>query len=90
MTKAELVAFMAEEAGLTKADAERALNAMAEGVKKGLKKEGEVKLTGFVSFTAKKKPAKMGRNPRTGAPVKIAARVAVTVKAGSKLKEALN
>ena len=90
MTKAELVAFMAEEAGLTKADAERALNAMAEGVKAGLKKEGEVKLTGFVSFTAKKKPAKTGRNPRTGAPVKIPARVAVTVKAGSKLKEALN
>ncbi|MCD8562416.1 MAG: HU family DNA-binding protein [Bacilli bacterium] len=90
MTKQDLVAYMAEHAGLTKADAERALNAMVDGVKTGLKKEGEVKLTGFVTFVAKKKPAKKGRNPRTGAPVKIPARVAVTVKAGSKLKEALN
>ena len=54
----------------------------------GLTKEDA--LTGFATFTAKKKDAKKGRNPRTGEVVNIPARVAVTVKAGSKLKDALN
>ena len=90
MTKTDLVNFMAEEAGLTKADATRALEAFMKGVERGLKKEGKVGLTGFYTWTAKKKAAKEGRNPRTGATVKIPARVAVTGKAGSKLKEALN
>lgn len=90
MTKTDLVSFIAEKAGLTKADASRALEAMVEGVEEGLKKEGKVTLTGFVTFTAKNKPAKDGRNPRTGETVKIPARTAVTIKAGSKLKEALN
>ena len=90
MTKTNLVSFIAEKAGLTKADASRALEAMVEGVEEGLKKEGKVTLTGFVTFTAKNKPAKDGRNPRTGETVKIPARTAVTIKAGSKLKEALN
>lgn len=90
MTKTDLVNFMAEEAGLTKADAGRALEAMMNGVVEGLKKEGKVTLTGFCTFTAKKKAASMGRNPRTGEAVKIPARVATTIKAGSKLKDALN
>lgn len=90
MSKTDLVNFMAEETGLTKADATRALDAMMKGVIVGLKKEKKVTLTGFCTFTAVKKPAKTGRNPRTGEPVKIAARVAATIKAGSKLKEALN
>ncbi len=90
MTKTDLVNFMAEETGLTKADSARALEALTKGVIKGLKKEGKVALTGFCTFTAKKKPAKMGRNPKTGEAVKIPARVAATIKAGSKLKEALN
>ena len=90
MTKTDLVNFVAEETGLTKADAARALEAMTKGVVKGLKKEGKVSLTGFCTFNAKNKPAKMGRNPKTGAPVKIPARVAVTIKAGSKLKDAVN
>ena len=59
-------------------------------LKLGLKKEKKVSLPGFATFTAKKKAAKTGRNPRTGAPVKIPARVAATIKAGSKLKAALN
>ncbi len=90
MTKAQLVDFIAEETGLTKADSARALEAMMKGVTKGLKKEGSVKLTGFCTFAAQKKPARTGRNPRTGETVKIPARVAVAIKAGSKLKEALN
>ena len=90
MTKAELVNFIAEEAGLTKADATRALAAMEDGIKKGLKESGKVTLTGFLTFAAKDKPASTARNPRTGEVVPVPARVAVTIKAGSKLKEALN
>lgn len=90
MSKTDIVSYIAENAGLTKADASRAYDAFEEAVKKGLKKEGKVTLTGFITFTAKKKDAKTGRNPRTGEPVKIPARTAVTIKAGSKLKDALN
>ena len=90
MTKTDLVNYIAEESGLTKADATRALDAFMGGVTQGLKKDGKVTLTGFCTFAAEKKPAKNGRNPRTGETVKIPARVAVKVKAGSKLKEALN
>ena len=90
MTKTDLVNFIAEEAKLTKADATRALDAFMAGVTKGLKKDKKVTLTGFFTFTAEKKAAKEGRNPRTGEKVKIPARVAATIKAGSKLKDALN
>ena len=90
MTKTDLVNYIAEEAGLTKADATRALDAFMGGVQKWLKEDGKVTLTGFFTFSAERKPAKEGRNPRTGETVKIPARVAVKGKAGSKLKEALN
>ena len=90
MTKTDLVNHIAEKAGLSKADAARALDAFMGGVTQGLKKEGKVALTGFFTFSAEKKAAKEGRNPRTGAVVKIPARIAVKGKAGSKLKEALN
>ena len=90
MTKVELINFIAEKTGLTKADATRALDATMEGIAAGLKEEGCVKLTGFCTFTAKEKEAKMGRNPRTGEAVEIPARTAVSIKAGSKLKDALN
>ena len=90
MTKTDLVNYMAEETGLTKADATRALDAMMGGVIKGLKEEGKVAVTGFVTFTASEREAKKGRNPRTGEVVDIPARIAVSIKAGSKLKDALN
>ncbi len=90
MTKTDLVNYIAEETGLTKADATRALDSMMNGVIKGLKESKKVALTGFVTFTAKDKAASKGRNPRTGEVVDIPARVAVTGKAGSKLKDALN
>ena len=90
MSKTDLVKFIAEEAGLTQADASRAYDALVKGVEKGLKKEGKVTLTGFVTFTAKKKAATKARNPRTGEVVPVPARTAVTIKAGSKLKDALN
>ena len=90
MTKAELVDFIAEKADLTKADAGRALDAMMEGVTKGLKDAGKVTLVGFGTFTAKARAAKTGRNPQTGEAVKIAARTVPGFKAGNKLKDALN
>ncbi len=90
MTKADLVDFIADKADLTKADAARALDAVVAGVTNGLKKEGKVSLIGFGTFSAKKKPARVGRNPQTGAEVKIAAKVVPSFKAGSKLKDALN
>ena len=90
MTKACLVDYIAENADLTKADAARALEAMLEGVSKGLKKEGKVTLVGFGTFTAKKRDARTGRNPRTGDEVEIPERVVPGFKAGNKLKDALN
>ena len=90
MTKTELVEFMAEKAGMSKAEAGRAYDACVEGVTKGVVKEGKVTLTGFVTFAAKAKEAKVGRNPKTGEAVNIPAKTAVVIKAGSKLKEALN
>ena len=90
MSKTDLVNYVAEEAGLTKADATRALDAVMSGITKGLKEDRKVSLTGFFTFVAKDKPASTGRNPRTGQPVQIPARTAVTVKVGTKLKDALN
>ncbi len=90
MTKTDLVNFVAENAGLTKADAARAVDAVEAGVKKGLKEDGKVTITGFCTFTAKEKAATTARNPRTGEVVNVAAKTVVTIKAGSKLKDALN
>ena len=90
MTKQDLVNFIAEETGLTKADATRALDATMKGITKGLKTDKKVTLTGFCTFTAQNRAARKGRNPRTGETVNIPARTAVSIKAGSKLKDALN
>ena len=90
MTKTDLVNAMAEKAGLTKADTARALDAMIESIEEGLKKVGKVAITGFCTFTARKKEAKTARNPRTGKTVQVPAKTVLTIKAGSKLKEALN
>ncbi|MDD3340748.1 MAG: HU family DNA-binding protein [Bacilli bacterium] len=90
MSKAELVNYMSEETGLTKADASRALEAMMSGVVKGLKDSGKVALTGFATFQTKERAAREGRNPKTGETLKIAACTTVSIKAGSKLKDAVN
>ena len=63
MTKTELVEFIAAKAGLTKADATRALEATIEGITDGLKKDGKVALVGFGTFAAKERPAREGINP---------------------------
>ena len=90
MTKNELVEFIAAKAGLTKADANPALEATLEGIQTGLKKEGKVTLVGFGTFSAKKRAAREGINPLTKQPLKIAAKTVASFKAGSKLKDALN
>lgn len=90
MTKQNLVNYIAEETGLTKADATRALDATLNGIVKGLKDEGKVSLTGFCTFTKQHKAARTARNPRTGESVPVPARNVVTIKAGSKLKDAMN
>ncbi len=90
MSKQQLVEMIAEKAGLTKADAARALDATMESISEALKKGEKVSLVGFGTFATSERPAREGRNPRTGETVKIAARTAVTFKAGSKLKEAVN
>ncbi|MBQ4032064.1 MAG: HU family DNA-binding protein [Bacilli bacterium] len=90
MGKQELVEFIAAKAGLTKADATRALDAALEGVTTGLKKEGKVALVGFGTFTAKKRAAREGINPLTKAAIKIPAKNVASFKAGSKLKAAIN
>jgi len=90
MSKTELVEFVAAKAGLTKADAGRALDAVIEGITSGLKKEGRVALVGFGTFAAKTRPARSGINPLTKKPIEIPAKTVASFKAGSKLKEALN
>lgn len=90
MTKAELVEVIATKAELTKADAARALDAFQAAVTEALKKGEKVTLVGFGTFEAKKRPARTGRNPQTGAEVKIPARTVASFKVGSKLKEAIN
>lgn len=90
MNKAQLVEAMATKAGLTKADATRALDAFVEVVTGALKKGEKVSLVGFGTFKTSKRAARVGRNPQTGAEVKIAARTTVGFKAGSALKDSVN
>ena len=90
MSKTELVEFIANKAGLSKADATRTLDACLEGVVSGLKKDGKVALVGFGTFSAKKRAAREGINPLTKEPLKIPAKTVASFKAGSKLKDALN
>ena len=90
MKKVELVETVAERAGITKADASRALDATLEAITEALVKGDKVPLVGFGTFSVSRRAAREGRNPRTGETVQIAARNAVSFKAGSALKDAVN
>jgi DNA-binding protein HU-beta len=90
MSKQELVEFIADKAGLTKADATRALDATLEGITEGLKTSGKVALVGFGTFSAKERAARDGINPLTKEPLHIEAKTVASFKAGSKLKDAIN
>jgi DNA-binding protein HU-beta len=89
MTKGDLVGSISDQTGLTKADSERALNAFIETVKKSLKKGNDVSLVGFGTFTISKRKARIGRNPRTGEAIKIAAAKLPKFRAGKGLKDAV-
>ena len=90
MTKGDLIASIAKQAGLTKADSERALNAFLDSVKKELKKGKSVGLVGFGTFSVSKRKARMGRNPQTGKAIKIPAAKVPKFKAGKGLKDTVN
>lgn len=89
MNKAQLIEAVRKTIKSSKADAERGVNAVLEGIKKGLKKDKSVQLVGFGSFSVKKRKARMGRNPQTGAKIKIAASKTVGFKPGKALKGSL-
>ncbi|MBC8432260.1 MAG: HU family DNA-binding protein [Desulfobacterales bacterium] len=90
MTKAELIETMAKDAKISKAAAGAALNSFVTNVTKALKtKDGKVTLVGFGTFAKVRRKARKGRNPQTGAVIKIKAKNAVKFKAGKKLKDAV-
>ncbi len=90
MNKGELIKQMADGAGITLKDAESALKAALDGIKKALKGNDKVTLVGFGTFSVSKRKARMGRNPRTGEALKIKARNIPKFSAGRELKNAVN
>ncbi len=90
MNKPELVAAMAEQADMTKKDAEKALTAFTEVVAKELKKGEKIQLVGFGTFEVSERAAREGRNPQTGETMKIAASKSPKFKPGKALKDEVN
>ena len=90
MNKTELIAEIASSAGLTKAEAGRVIDATTSAITASLKKGDSVTLIGFGTFKVTKRAARTGRNPRTGAELKVAARNAPAFTAGKALKDAVN
>lgn len=90
MKKTELVEAVATAAGLTKADATRAIDATFAAIKGALAKGDKVAVSGFGTFATSKRAAREGRNPQTGETVQIAARTAATFKPATDLKNAVN
>ena len=90
MNKAELIAAIAAESKLTKADSTRALEAFVNATTKALKKGDRVALVGFGSFSISKRAARNGRNPQTGKAIKIAAKKVAKFKAGTDLAKTVN
>ena len=89
MTKEELVAKAAQDAGITKTDAAIALNSILGSITKALAKGDRVSLVGFGTFSVSKRAARTGRNPATGATIQIPAANVPKFKAGKKLKGAV-
>ena len=90
MNKSELVASVVEKAGLKKADAEKAVAAVIDSVVETLKKGDKVQLVGFGTFEVRERAAREGRNPQTGAAMKIAASKNPVFKAGKALKDTVS
>lgn len=90
MNKAELIEAMASEAGLSKADSKKALDAFINATTDALKKGDRLSLIGFGSFSISERAARTGRNPQTGKEIQIAAKKVVKFKAGSELASSVN
>ena len=90
MNKADLVAAMAEKAGVSKKDAEASLKAFTDVVAEELKKGEKIQLVGFGNFEVSERPAREGRNPRTGETMTIAASKTPKFKPGKALKDEIN
>ncbi|MDE2047485.1 MAG: HU family DNA-binding protein [Betaproteobacteria bacterium] len=90
MNKTELIEHIAKQADISKAAATRALDAVIAGIKQSLKKGTTVSLVGFGTFAVGKRAARTGRNPRTGASIKIKAAKVPKFRAGKALKDAVN
>ncbi len=90
MNKIELIEHVAKQADISKAAAGRALEAMVGGIRTALKKGNSVTLVGFGTFSIGKRAARTGRNPRTGAAIKIKAAKVPKFRPGKALKDALN
>ena len=89
MNKTQLVAAVAENAGISKKDAEKALNAVVDAVVAELKNGGKVQLVGFGTFETRERAARTGVNPQTGAQISIAACKNPVFKAGKAFKDAV-
>ena len=90
MTKADLVNTIAEKAGLSKADAEKALKAFTDAVTDAMKAGEKVSLVGFGTFSVGQRAARTGQNPQTGAKINIPAAKVPKFKAGKALKDSIN
>lgn len=90
MTKNDLISAIAKDAGITKAEAQNALDSFTKNVTDALKKDDKVTLIGFGTFQVNKRNARDGRNPQTGKTIKIAAKNVAKFKAGKALDEKLN
>ncbi len=90
MNKTELVAAVAEQAALSKKDAEKAINAVIDSITNALTEGDKVQLVGFGTFEVREREARTGKNPRTGEAIEIAASKAPAFKAGRGLKDAVN
>jgi len=89
MTKEDMVAKIAKDANMTKMQARRAMEALFDGVTRTLRKDGKISFVGFGTFMVGKRKARMGRNPQTGQPIKIAAARIPRFRPGKKLKMAI-
>lgn len=90
MNKADLVAQVANSAKMTKADSERAIEAVFSAITTALRKGAEARFTGFGTFAVRKRAAREGRNPRTGQAIRIPASKQPVFRPGKELKEAVN
>ncbi len=90
MNKSELIEVMADKAGMTKAEAGRALDAFTDGITEALSKGDDVALVGFGSFVVRERAARTARNPRTGDPIEIKASKKPVFRAGKQLKIAVD